>query len=165
MSIAVKLSPQHPFLQRDVIMTLANGLAESLKTMSSLEPHFEKPFVARNWRTTSEVSVYLTLDSAPYKGRLFFHYQKSAAKEILEKMTGSEVAPDSDEILDGMGELSNIIFGSVKTKLNTLGFTLLMTVPKPCWSKELPISISDSICMVIPFTVGGVICYVEITIL
>lgn len=151
-------------MDRQVIMSLANGVGEGLKIMAEIETQFEKPFAAANWRSPTDISVYLTLNSDPFKGRLQFHFPKRVAKAIIEKMTGSEVPADSDELLDGMGEVANMFFGAAKTKLNQIGFALEMTIPKPCWSKSLPFPVNDTRCMLIPFKVLDETCYVEIII-
>ena len=164
MSAAPKININHPFMDRLVVLSFANGVVEALKTMSDISAEFEKPFAALNWRSPSDVSVYLTLNSDSYKGRLVFHFPIGVAKAIIEKITGSEVQEDSDDVLDGVGEISNMFYGAAKTKLNTSGFNLTMSIPKPCWTKSLPQPMSDSTCMLIPFKVLNEMCYVEIVL-
>ena len=164
MSNAKKISLEHPFMERQVILNLAHGVVETLKMMADIDAEFEKPFTATNWVSPTDVSVYLSLNSGGHKGRLQFHFNKNVAKTIIEKMTGSEVESDSDEILDGVGEISNIFYGAAKAKLNLLGFNLAMSIPKPCWSRNLPRLTSDVTCMLIPFKVLQELCYVEIVL-
>ncbi len=164
MSAAKKINIHHPFMDGAIIHSLANGVVEALKVMVDIEASFEKPFVGLNWKSPTDFSVYLNLNSDSYKGRIQFHFTHMVAKTIIEKLIGSEVV-DKSEILDGVGEISNIFYGGAKTKLNLLGLNLSMSLPKPCLTKDLPNTISETTCMLIPFKVLGEICYVEIILL
>ena len=164
MSAAFKVDVQHPFMDREVVLNIANGVVETLKILADITADFEKPFVADHWQSPTEVSVYLNLNSEPFCGKIHFHFDVKVAKYIIETLTGSSVPSDSDEILDGVGEISNIFYGSAKTKLNGIGYNLKMSLPTPCWTKDLPPSPDSKKCMIIPFKVNNALCYVEIVI-
>lgn len=165
MSTAKKIEAGHPFLDSSVILNLANGINTTLKTMTDLVATFDKPFAGQNWKPTSEFSVTLELSITPFKGLLFFHFDKSVAQSIIERLTGSAVDSSNNvEILDGIGEVSNMFYGTAKTKLNELGFKLQMSVPKPGLTSELPARVSDFKNIIIPFKILGKSCFVEILI-
>ncbi|MFZ3229460.1 MAG: chemotaxis protein CheX [Pseudobdellovibrio sp.] len=162
MSAAQKLDPSHPFLNSKVILNISNGVTETLKTMAQTDAFFEKPYVVKDWKAPTDITVFLELKSDPYLGQVRFHFDKSVAKGILEKMLGSAVSDnDLSEILDGVGEISNIFFGVAKTKLNLIGFKLEMSVPHPVKSEDLPVTIGDKTCLVIPFRVDQTLCFIE----
>jgi chemotaxis protein CheX len=161
---APKITSDHPFMNRDVIMNLSNGMSTTLKLMANIDTQFEKPFSDKAWSSPKEISVLLSLDSDFFKGQIVFHFDKHVAKKIIENMIGSQVAEDSPEILDGVGEISNIFYGAAKTKLKESGFNLQLTIPQPLWTKDLPVPIQKSIVMVIPFKVENKDCFVEITL-
>ncbi|OFZ29289.1 MAG: hypothetical protein A2622_07680 [Bdellovibrionales bacterium RIFCSPHIGHO2_01_FULL_40_29] len=163
MSAATKLNPQHPFLDRDVILSLANGVTETLQTMAQTVANFEKPFVAKEWQTPCQIAVFLELNADPYHGQVRFHFDSSVARGIIDKMLGPQVEEmKMDEILDGVGEISNIFFGLAKTKLNTIGFKLNMSTPYPCQSADLPAIVGEKTLLIIPFRVEQALCYVEL---
>lgn len=165
MSAAKNLDVQHPFLNGSVILNIANGVTETLQTMAQTDAHFEKPFAAKDWKTPTDITVYLDLKSDPFLGQVRFHFDTAVARGILEKMLGAEVSDENlAEILDGVGEISNIFFGVAKTKLNQLGFKLEMSVPHPVKSKDLPETIGNKTCLVIPFKVNEKLCYVELIV-
>jgi len=161
MSVAYKFN-NHPFLESQVILSLANGVVETLKTMADVDAEFEKPFAVMNWQSPADVSVHLSLNTNGFKGRLLFHFTNNVAKEIIERMTGENVGDGMEQIFDGVGEVSNIFYGAAKAKLNAVGFNLTMTIPKACYSSQLPKFTQDTTCMLIPFKVLGETCYVEI---
>ncbi len=165
MSTAAKLKPQHPFLDRDVILSLANGVTETLQTMASTVAHFEKPFVAKEWQTPCQIAVFLELHSDPFRGQVRFHFDSIVAKGIIEKMLGSKIEEIViADLLDGVGEIANIFFGLAKTKLNAIGFKLSMSTPHPCISTELPPLIGEKTLLIIPFKVDQTLCYVEMVL-
>ncbi len=162
MSTATKLNPHHPFLDRDVILSLANGVTETLQTMASTKANFEKPFVSKDWTSPCEIAVFLDLNSDPFKGQVRFHFDKVVATKIIEKMTGTTIDDVGNlELLDGVGEIANIFFGLTKTKLNAIGFKLNMSTPHPCLRVDLPPVLGDKTFLIIPFKVDQVLCFVE----
>ena len=66
--------------------------------------------------------------------------------------------------LAGVGEISNIFYGAAKTKLKESGFDLNMTIPQPCWTKDLPAVANKSLVMIIPFKIENKDCFVEIVL-
>lgn len=161
---APKIDLTHPFMNRDVILNLSNGMTTTLKLMAQIDAHFEKPYASTDWKSPKEISVFLVLDTDAYKGQVLFHFDKAVAKKIIENMIGSSVPEDSPEILDGVGEISNIFYGAAKTKLKEAGFDLNMTIPQPCWTKDLPEMVTKSLSMIIPFKVEDKDCFVEIVL-
>ncbi len=162
MSAAPNLKSGHPFMNRDVVMNLSNGMSTTLKLMADIEAEFGKPFADSNWSSPKEISVFLVLNTPSYKGKVQFHFDILVAKKIIENMIGSEVDQNSPEILDGVGEISNIFYGAAKTKLKDLGVDLNMSLPQPCWTKDLPKNIGGQTSMIIPFKIENKDCFVEI---
>lgn len=164
MSTAPKISQEHPFLNREVILNFSNGVVETLQTMAGVSSSFEKAFVEKNWKAKNDVSVYLDLKSEPYTGQIRFHFSKYALATLFEKMAGQKIEPDSPEIVDCLGEISNMCYGYAKAKLNEKGFTLKMTTPHPGKTSELPDVISPHPHIVIPFKVCDQLCHIQIVI-
>lgn len=164
MSAAPKVNQSHPFMNRDVFMSLTNEMSHVLKSMANIDVDFQKPFVSTEWKSPKEISVILNLDDPSYKGRVCFHFDKDVAKKIIENMIGAPVEEGSPDILDGVGEVSNMFYGSTKTKLNTLGFSLNVSLPKPLWTKDLPPNISNCLSMIVPLKIENKDCFVEISI-
>jgi chemotaxis protein CheX len=161
---APKIDNEHPLLNRDIILNLSNGMSHTLKLMANVEAEFTKPFSDPKWNSPKEISVVMVLDTPFYAGHIMFHFDKMVAKKIIENMIGAEVDENSDEILDGVGEISNIFYGAAKTKIKEQGFDLNMSIPKPYLTKDLPALVSKSVCMIIPFKIENKDCFVEIVL-
>lgn len=164
MSAANKAPAHHPFMDKEVLLNLTNGVSETLKTMADLTAHFEKPFISSSWAPPQEISVFLNVESDPFRGMIYFHFAKKMSEMVIEKLTGSAVTPDSPEVLDGVGEISNIFYGAAKTKLNQMGFQLKLTRPNPFWTKDLPPRVGAHVSLVIPFKIEEHACYIEIAL-
>lgn len=162
MSTAPKIAPQHPFLNSEVILNFSNGVAETLQTMAGVSISFDKGFVEKNWKAKNDISVYLDLKSPPYTGQIRFHFNKVVLVTLFEKMLGQTVAPDSNELLDCLGEISNMCYGYSKAKLNEKGFALQMSIPRPSATKDLPEVFSRHPHIVIPFKVLEEQCHIQI---
>ena len=160
-----KISSLHPFMNSEVIVNISNGVIETLKTMAQVSGLFEKSYVERNWKAPTEVSVYIALESPPCYGQVRFHFSKNVIKQLHKKMMNEEVAPDSNEIIDCIGELSNMCYGYAKAKLNRQGYQLRMALPHPGKTEDLPPLISKHPHIIIPFKVFNEICFIEIVIL
>lgn len=161
MSFANKISPEHPFMNREVILNFTNEMSNTLSMMAQVEASFGKPFITANFKSPNEISVYLILNTDQFKGKVQFHFDKDIAKTIIGNMVGADMQENWNDVLDGVGEISNIFYGSAKTKLNEIGFHLNSSSPHPCWTKNLPINIGQSLCMVIPFMIQDKECFVE----
>lgn len=164
MSTAPKISKEHPFLNRDVILNFSNGVIETLQTMAGVESSFEKAYVEKNWHAPNEISVYLDLQSEPYTGQIRFHFNKAVLAGLYEKMTDQAVDPNAPEIVDCLGEISNMCYGYAKGKLNEKGFTLKMTLPHPSNTADLPEVYSQHPHIIIPFKVFNEVCHIQIVI-
>lgn len=62
-------------------------------------------------------------------GTLFFSVNTQQASEMAEAVLGQAVGPDDRECLDVIGELTNMIAGGIKTRLNNQGLMMVMTIP------------------------------------
>ncbi|GEM_PF-349250 len=62
-------------------------------------------------------------------GTVFLSLSSEQASAMAESLIGQPVAADADEVLDVVSELTNMIAGGIKTRLNDAGFATVMTIP------------------------------------
>lgn len=62
-------------------------------------------------------------------GTVFLSMGVVQAVAMAESLIGEPVDADADEVLDVLGELTNMIAGGIKTRLNDSGFETVMTIP------------------------------------
>lgn len=152
-------------MNSEVIVNISNGVVVTLKTMAQVSGLFEKAYVERDWKAPTEVSVYIELDSPPCYGQVRFHFTRNVLQQLHKLMMNEDVAADSSEIIDCIGELSNICYGYAKSKLNLQGYRLQMALPHPGRTEDLPQVVSKHPHIIIPFKVLTQTCFIEIVIL
>src|SRR4051812_23046865 len=108
MSTAPKITHEHPFLNREVILSFSNGVTETLNSMAGVASTFEKGYVEKNWKAQGEISVFLDLQSPPFTGQIRFHFSKEALVQLYKKMVDENATPNSSEVVDCLGEISNM---------------------------------------------------------
>lgn len=104
---------------------------EVISTMLSWEPPAEIPFLPQD--TAHSFSIGSINGSIGFGGQitgtLFFSVSDQQAAEMVAALLGHHVAVDSHECLDVVGELTNMIAGGIKTRLNDHGYAMVMSIP------------------------------------
>lgn len=163
MSSALKISDlKHPLFEKIVVDHICAGIRGTLDQLGQFKIEFQPHFFAAKWTVPTPISVVLNLKQNDQPLQVRFHFDPKPVMEILEGMLGDKVDPESQDILDGVGEISNMIYGLIKTKVSSSGFAFGMTRPEACFTKNLPPSVAPNAqSLVIPFTVNGSICHFE----
>lgn len=155
----------HPVLENTLMLNLSNGIDESLRTMAHATSIFERSFNAINWKSPCEYSVYLEIKSGNITGQIRFHFTYKALSGIYQGMVGDPNPPVVTDVIDVLGELSNVCYGIAKGRLNREGYSLGMALPHAGKSADVPPPESGRPNMIIPFKVFNETCYIQIVIL
>ena len=163
MSTALKISTlKHPLFEKIVVDNICAGIRGTLDQLGTFKTEFQPHFFASEWTVPTPISVVLNLKQNDHPLQVRFHFDPKPVIEILEGMIGDKVDPESQDILDGVGEISNMIYGLIKTKASGSGFQFGMSRPEACFTKNLPASLHpNGQSLVIPFSVNGGICHFE----
>lgn len=133
-----------PFLDstKNVIQTMA------FTSCSPGTPYVKKTNVA--W---GDVTGIIGLAGKDFTGNMVLSFEQSAILSIVSKMLMEEFSSISEEVVDAVGELTNMITGSSKTALAELGYPVQMASPMMITGKgsELKASAANNIIYVIPF--------------
>lgn len=163
MSTAIKLSTlKHPIFEKIVVENICVGIRDTISKLGAFNTEFKPHFFAASWAVPTPISVILNIKQNDKPLQVRFHFDPKPVVEILEGMLGDKVDPESQDILDGVGEISNMIYGLIKTKASSSGFQFGMGRPEACFTKNLPATVNpNGQSLVIPFTVNGSICHFE----
>ena len=109
----------NPFLEATVSV---------LKTMSSVEPIPGKPYIKTGSGSIGDVSgiVGITGDA---EGSLCLTFSKECILFVISRMFGEEQKEINDEVKDAVGELTNVISGDSRRRLEEIGHHFLGAVP------------------------------------
>ena len=126
----------------------------------------EKSFVENKWKSPTSYSVFLDIESPPYRGQILFHFSEKPLIEIYKAMLGIEGdVPSEAELLDCLGELSNQAYGVAKGKLNIDGYSFKMTMPHPLRTEKIVVLESKYPSIVVPFKLFSELCYIQLVLL
>jgi len=75
------------------------------------------------------ISGIIGITAEAFNGSVVIGFPKETFLGIMSRMLGEEYTSFNKDIIDGAGELTNIIFGQAKVALNEKGFGIKMAIP------------------------------------
>jgi chemotaxis protein CheX len=99
-----------------------------IKTMAFLEPTAGKPFIKKNVAACGDVSGIVGI-TGEAEGSLCLTFSKGCILQICSKMFGEEQKEINEDVKDAVGELTNIISGDSRRRLQEIGYTFQGAVP------------------------------------
>jgi chemotaxis protein CheX len=158
MSKKLDVSFINPFIEGT--LHVLNVQCSSVATPQKLE--LKSKFSAKN---PIEIAGIIGINSKSFKGVISLCFPAIVFLELMSKMLGEEYHEINDELKDGAGELTNMIFGHAKKILNENGHTFDKALPTVAYGKDLNIvTKSSGESVVLPFLISGNIFYMEILI-
>jgi len=156
---------RHPLQDANIINALAEGISATLSEMAQVQCRFDKPFVERNWKPVADGTGVMEMKSAKHRGFLHIHFPKDAIVKIIGNMLGETPKEFNNEILDGIGEITNIVYGAMKAKLNPMGYDFKMASPTAEFTKNLNQLERTNKQLVIPFQIQEWKCFIEVILI
>jgi chemotaxis protein CheX len=104
------------------------GTANVLKTMAFIDPIAGKPFLKELHAAGGDVSGVIGF-TGDAKGSLALTFTSSCIFAILSNMLGETYTELNDEILDAVGELTNMISGDARKHLEAEGLIISAAIP------------------------------------
>ncbi len=145
-----------------VIDHIKEGISETIKILGANQINFQPVVIEKRWKSAAEITVIMDIKMIDEPMQVRLHFESAPIIFILESMLGSKVLPKSENLLGGIGEISNMIYGLIKTKASNNGFTLGMSRPVACFSENAPsIATRNHYSIVIPFQVNTHQCFFE----
>lgn len=131
-------------MKAQYINPFLNATLSLFKDFLSLEVSSGKPAILENPKDLSEVSALIGL-AGETTGAVVLSFSHDTALKVVSLMTGTKYAFLGSEVLDGVGELVNIIAGNAKKDLND--FRISISLPgvitgnnyRINWPKGIPI--------------------------
>lgn len=100
-----------------------------LKTMAATEAKVGKLYLKSGKKSTGDVTGLIGLAGSGKKGSFAVSFKESCIKKIVSNMLGEEVAELNGDVLDAVGELTNMISGGARATLAELGIDFDMAIP------------------------------------
>ena len=100
-----------------------------------------------------------------YSGVISIHCPVELALKVTSNMLGVECDEVNDDLNDAIGEIANMLGGSVKQVLSKGGLDVKLSIPTVISGEDYTVnSLSDNDCVVVPFTVEGYTLLVGLTL-
>ena len=133
-----------------LIVPFVNSVRQVFSTMVSVPTTVKPPHLKSSQPGPSyDVSGIIGF-SGEVVGSVVVSFERSAAIKLVAAFAGMEIAPESPDFADAIGELANMIAGSAK---KDLGATASISVPSVIIGAGHTVArLSDVPCVVIPCT-------------
>jgi chemotaxis protein CheX len=109
----------NPFLEATI---------DVLKTMAFVEPIPGKPYLKKDNYAKGDISAIIGMTGAA-KGSLALTFSESCIVKIVSNMLGEDIKEINGDIKDAVGEITNMVSGAARKKLEAEGFTITAAIP------------------------------------
>ncbi len=139
-------------LNEGLVKEINFGVYSTFTSMFGLKPNPEMHFIEQECVAKGDVSGIVGLTQDRVEGALIVSFPQETIFHILGKMYKKEFTEIDKSVKAGVGELTNIIFGVVKTNLNKNGFGFKMAIPNVIIGAQHTSAITNpGMTLVIPF--------------
>ena len=105
------------------------GAINVLRTMAMVEPRAGKPYFKKpNTAASGDVSGVIGMTGAAV-GSLALSFSEKSIVRIVNNMLGENFTEVNNEIRDAVGEITNMISGDARKRLEAVGFTITAAIP------------------------------------
>ncbi len=109
----------NPFLEATVSV---------LKTMAFLEPIPGNPYIKKGGAASGDISGIVGI-TGEAEGSLCLSFSKACILFIISKMLGEEQKEINEDVKDAVGELTNMISGDSRRRLQEMGHSFQGAIP------------------------------------
>ena len=143
---------------------IAAATQEIFSSMVMLDVSPGEPFTRDDSPLANSISGIIGLAGA-VKGMLAIHLPNDAAIAITTAFLGMDVEEVDEDVCDAIGELANMLGGSVKAILDPSGSEVQLSMPSAIHGEEYAVDcLADSESVSVPFTFDGQKFMVELQI-
>ncbi len=87
-------------------------------------------------KDSARFAAVIGITSPTIQGSMSVHFPEAVFLSLMNRMLGESMTQIEPGLEDGAAEITNIIFGNAKTKLNELDFQIQMALPTLLREKE-----------------------------
>ena len=106
-----------------------------LKTMAFIEARPGKPFLKKDNSAKGDITGIIGLAGA-VRGSFALSFTESCILRIVSNMLGEEITQVNGDIEDAVGELTNMVSGAARQRLEAMGYSLSAAIPTVVRGKD-----------------------------
>ncbi len=123
-----------------------------LKTMAQTNPVPGKPELKKGKATWGCVTGVIGMAGPSVSGNMVLSFDKESILEIVSKMLMETFPEISDDVMDAVGEITNMITGGAKKEFSDMGLSFEMATPIMVKGQGVEIQqLANTPTLVIPF--------------
>ncbi len=103
-------------LEAKIINPFLEAAANVLQTMAMIQATPGKPFIKKDGTAMGEVTGIIGI-TGDHTGSLSISFSKSCIASVVTNLFGTTVTEVNDEVCDAVGELTNMISGDARRRL------------------------------------------------
>ena len=111
-----------------IVKAFVGAAIETLNTMAMLELETGEISQVQALENTLDYTATMGL-CGEKEGLLVLSLESSLARQVVAAMLGEDESEIDGDLLDGVGELTNMIAGSAKTELGKAGYHFNLSIP------------------------------------
>jgi chemotaxis protein CheX len=140
-------------LNTDFIHPFLNATVHILNVQANLPAEAGKAYLKKQAdRLIGDVSGIISVISDKFNGSVVISFPEPTFLKVMSNMLGEEYSEISPEIVDGAGEILNMIFGQAKIVLNEKGYGIKTAIPSVVTGRDVNVStMTKGPVVVVPF--------------
>ena len=155
MSLSADISATTSFTEEQLAGYVIAATQEVFSTMVMMDVTDEFPLKEPVSRFKCSITGMVGF-AGTYSGVISIHCPVELALKITSNMLGMECDEVNEDLNDAIGEIANMLGGSVKQVLSKGGLDIKLSIPTVISGEDYTVnSLSDMDCVVIPFVVEG----------
>ena len=155
MSLNTDISRTTSFTEEQVAACVINATREVFSTMVMMEVVDDFPLKEPVSRFQCSITGMVGF-AGTYSGVISIHCPVNLALKITSNMLGIDCDEVNEDLNDAIGEIANMLGGSVKQVLSKGGLDVKLSIPTVISGEDYTVnSLSDNDCVVVPFAVEG----------
>ncbi len=138
-------------LEAKIINPFLEAASNVLQTMAMIKATPGKPFIKKDGTAMGEVTGIIGI-TGDHTGSLSISFSKSCIATVVTNLFGTTVTEVNDEVCDAVGELTNMISGDARRRLEAQEVMLQGGTPTIVSGKEHSVThIHDGPYLAVPF--------------
>ncbi len=140
-------------LDTDFINPFLSATIHVLKIQASIDARPGKMYLKNNdEKNFGDISGVIGIVSESFNGSVVISFPEKTFLAIMSSMLGEECTEITNDLIDGAGEITNMVFGNAKVELNQKGYGIKTAIPSVVSGKEHSLkTLSNGSIVVIPF--------------
>lgn len=155
---ALTLDPQ---LARDLITAVQSTLSTMFYTPTRVGDYRIENYL----KTESDCSSIINMCQEGSSASLILSFRKESITFVIQSLYGDKFIPSSSLIHDTVGELANVVYGLLKTTLNSRGYSFKSAIPHVVMGEKHTVSsVRAGMSLMIPFKLEAGTFHVQIAL-